>query len=759
MKKILQILSVLLLSCLAVVLFGVANHQEAKADDCGAINKYNFINASVIKYCGGGDYYYSPALTAANSAAGSPIFVKGTFDTNTKIFTPDSSNQVLQIITNPNDAAQTLACIGVKGGAQSPCDSDNNLLGVQQAKSVVPELKDYCAVTQTGSCKDITNGQTVSNPKTPFTDKIGEIQGAQAKVGQDGDCIDNPLSFFLCPLYSAIGETVDGLSKFLVDQLTIESLTGQDAGSNGGITGGFNRLRNVANSVYILIFLIIIFSNFVNFGLENYTVKKLLPRLIAAIILTQFAFLICTLLVDFSNVLLATIPSIIQGANPKSLGESVQSNFATLVNQQGTNGAAAALNGLVTGMAYFVLILILAVLALVIIIIALAYIVFRNIFLIILVFLSPLAIAAWVLPQTQTYAKKWFTWFIKLLLMGPIIGLILSVVVVVQQIFQSSNNKFLLAISVFVPFFGLAIIPKSLKWSGDVMSATGSLVTKSAVGKAAGGAVKKSAKEGTIAEKSGKAIESFGKRTGSVALEARGAQLSKVKAGIARERISKLSLDRQIELASKGKGNSKALAQAAINEKRQQLLNYRNLDGQQLRDLERLHGKSDADIAAQYGLNIEDGKVKPQYDNTGQLIAGDPNNVSYNNPYWNSGGQTGPQPGTGTNTATPAAPTPPAGATPGGGGGGRPAPAAAPGGTGTSGTATPGTGAGPGQARSSAAQFNRGARAGRAATGSSAAPLSNPNATPPPNPAGGPPGGGGTPPAPPAGPPPGFPGP
>lgn len=780
MKKILQILSVLLLSCLAVVLFGVANHQEAKADDCGAINKYNFINASVIKYCGGGDYYYSPALTAANSAAGSPIFVKGTFDTNTKIFTPDSSNQVLQIITNPNDAAQTLACIGVKGGAQSPCDSDNNLLGVQQAKSVVPELKDYCAVTQTGSCKDITNGQTVSNPKTPFTDKVGEIQGAQTQVGQNGACVDSALSFFLCPINDAVVSALDSTIQIIGGVLQVDA---PGINSNSAVKNAEQAFVNIANSIYIVVFLLVILANFIAIPgqfFENYTIKKTLPKLIAAIILTQFMFFICIAIMDLSNIAGSTIPVAVVSAykgSPQTLGSAINAAFNPLA--QSSLSSTIASGTLAIG--YFLFGQLILIVSLVVAIIGVFYIIFRQFALYVLIIISPLALAAWVLPGTSKYTKQWFELFIKLCLMYLIVMLIIAFTAIGVDIFKNiaapdSNGLiiglspasdpakiFALIAALIVPLIGLILISRAFKWSSKAVTEVGKLASESRAGKLAANqtksAVKKSAQEGKLAEVKGGAMEKFGKSIGGergLKLEAKGRNIKNAPGKRLQENLESLGLDRVLTERNT-KGDLGDAARRIITAKRRDLANTRNLDAGQMYEAMRVMNpnRHPDDIrnqmTQQYGITFDsDGKVITDTNDPGYSAA---NAATYSNPYYQGGGQTGPQPGTGTNTPTPA------GAAPGGGGGGRPAPAAAPGGTGTSGTATPGTGAGPGQARSSAAQFNRGARAGRAATGSSAAPLSNPNATPPPNPAGGPPGGGGTPPAPPAGPPPGFPGP
>ncbi|MBA3678977.1 hypothetical protein H0W80_02155, partial [Candidatus Saccharibacteria bacterium] len=514
MKKLLQIFSVFLLSCLAVVLFGVANHQEAKASGPWACvtnggNAGKWENAGVIKACD--DFFvYDPVLSGEAKVA---VFVSG------KDAGSDDGGHgpVFKITLAPGTGSDIGYILTDNSGNKLTGDFIKNNANAKVPFVATDTKKEFCSTIKSTDCDPYNGDKVVVQDGTLDSGHAGGFnintakytgpgitdatqKAAGSAAANEGDCIVNPLSFFLCPLRDAIVQTVDGLTGFLIGQLRITPLTSQ-----GGVQDGFNRFKNVANTLYILIFLVIIFSNFFSTGLDNYSIKKMLPRLIAAVIATQFGFLICSLLVDLSNVVTITIPSIVD--QTQTLGQSIGGNFLDLAGkQQGAGSFAEGLNGGVSGVAYFVILLFLAIALLVIVIIALGYLIFRNVFLIVLVFISPLAFAAWVLPQTQQYAKKWATWFIKLLVMGPIVGLILAVTVVIQTIFQNSTDKFMNFISVFVPFIGIAIIPKSFKWSTDVMSAAGKVAAGSAVGKAA----TKSFKEGKAGDLTGKAVSGVG---------------------------------------------------------------------------------------------------------------------------------------------------------------------------------------------------------------------------------------------------------
>ena len=402
-------------------------------------------------------------------------------------------------------------------------------------------------------------------------------------VAGGGDCVDSPLSFFLCPVMKMLKEAVTGLTNFLIALLKLPPLT-----SMQGLQDGFNTFKNIANSLYVLIFLIIIFSNFFSTGLDNYSIKKMLPRLFGAVIITQFGFLLLSLFVDLSNVLLVALPAAVNGGN-SDLGAAMFDNFKNTINH--TKGVADIL----TGVGYFIIMLIIIAAILVITLMSIGYLLFRIVFLVILVFISPVAIAGWVLPQTQGASKKWASWFIKLALMGPVIGLILAITVAVQIIFTNMNQdgqSYIIGwASVFVPFFGVAMIPKAFKWSGDIMSQTGKAISGSAVGQMGKGMVKKSAQQGQLANLGGKALtNTFGRAPGRLGEKAAFAGMKKQSAYQARGRedYDKLNVDQLIKLKSSGKGNVSKQAGAALGKKEAEIMNQQIWGGASYESLNKI---------------------------------------------------------------------------------------------------------------------------------------------------------------------------
>jgi len=661
MKKALYILGSFIF---AIGLFTILNFGNKALAGCGGDDKAAFISAGELD-CGDETYKYEPVLSAT---LGVPTFVEN--KNNYIALCPDGSAKIRnEGVTNPCGGG------GDDIGLEDYANADNDFSASGNGSSGGP----FCSLVNPTNCipwngddyRDYTgprcNFPGIDEQKPcrftgaapPGISELLELYETEAAAETDSceDTADNPLSFILCPLQRAMVSAVDGLSGFLLERLKFKPITDYTAGGTNPIQRGFNSFRNIANSIYIVVFLVIIFSNFISVGLDNYSIKKMLPRLLFAVIATQFAFLICSLMVDFSNVLIVGLPGAvgtIPGA-PDTLSGSISVSFSDVLDNGGFGGALA-------GIGLVIFILLLGILLLVVVVIALAYIIFRDVFLIVLVFLSPLAIAAWVLPQTQSMAKKWANWFIKLLIMGPIVALILAITLLIAGIFQNSGDPFLEFIAIIVPFIGFAIIPKSFKWSGDVMQAAkgavaGSFVGKgaSAVGNKAKAGVKKSAQEGKLAEMRGGFQERKGRAYGNIpGLRGRGAKLEARGAGLkdkSQERMNKdvgaLDFEDQIRLSKSKNKKVAAAADKALKTKQSDLLNKRILTSG---DVGKLRMLRDEGRLPDPNKLIEDTEKKLQ--TTGS--------ANVENPFWNGNQSTGNAGSAGAST-TLAPPTPPPG--------------------------------------------------------------------------------------------------
>ncbi|MBI2798407.1 hypothetical protein HYX70_03905 [Candidatus Saccharibacteria bacterium] len=346
----------------------------------------------------------------------------------------------------------------------------------------------FCSVVNNKDGCDYYSGNDgpwSSSPPRKYSGKVVDRSAdiSKAQQSESGDECNNrdqagALSFVLCPLLKSITESVDkivGPGGQLQNLLKVEPLA--FPGSSGGINlqASTQNIVYLADGLYVLLFIVLLFANAFAIGIDNYTVKKTLPRLIAAVVLTQFAYIISALMIDAGNILGSLLPNLIS-----SVGGI---DFTTAINNLLGTGSQPNLNGLLSSLGAFFLVLVAAIAILVVLIIAMVYMIFRNLFIYILVIAAPIAFAAMVLPGTQKYFKLWGANFIKLILMFPIITSILAVASVLSAALAPINSL----LAALIPVVAIALIPKTFKWSGDIMEFTAGAVAGYLGGKASAG--------------------------------------------------------------------------------------------------------------------------------------------------------------------------------------------------------------------------------------------------------------------------------
>lgn len=261
-----------------------------------------------------------------------------------------------------------------------------------------------------------------NNPDEINACKQGQSAKIEAPEEEEGDepknsCGIDGIGWLICPVMTFVATINDAaygaISGFLDIKPAILS-----SGDNSGAKQGWDFFRNIANAIFAVIFLWIIFSQISNVGVSNYGIKKILPRLIIGALLVNLSYYLCQIFVDLSNILGHTLKDALEsgagGIGTNSEATGVGSNLITGI--LGLTGAAlfiALAVGLPTLAAGF-----LAIMTVFIILIV------RQAGIILLIAISPLAFAAWLLPNTEDLFKKWMKMFRGLLLVFPIISLL-----------------------------------------------------------------------------------------------------------------------------------------------------------------------------------------------------------------------------------------------------------------------------------------------------------------------------------------------
>lgn len=289
----------------------------------------------------------------------------------------------------------------------------------------------------------------------------------------DPSCINTATScgvegigWIICPAISFMSDILNDAFKALADNfLRIEvALFSTDSGT----FIGWSIFRNIANVAFVIVFLIIIFSQLTGVGVSNYGVKKLLPRVIITAILVNVSFFICQVAVDLSNIL---------GYSLKSAFDSiaVSADVPTSSEASANGYGIAALTTAVIASAvvsYFALGVLIPVLlgAVVAILMVVLILIARQAIIILLIVLSPLAFVAYLLPNTESLFAKWRKMFITLLLVFPIVSIVFGAASLASQILsqatdaegESAQAMQIIAVGVAaLPFFAVPVLLKS----------------------------------------------------------------------------------------------------------------------------------------------------------------------------------------------------------------------------------------------------------------------------------------------------------
>ena len=270
----------------------------------------------------------------------------------------------------------------------------------------------YCETQYKGRDKEISackQGQS-AEIETPSE---GDGGGEEEK----NSCGLSAVGWFVCPLMSFAGSLGDASYSAISYFLSIDNGI-FDNQPNGGLAQAWSFFRDIANAVFAVIFLWVIFSQISNVGVSNYGIKKILPRLIIGALLVNLSFYLCQIAVDLSNILGFSLKEALEGAASKvGTQATATGTFSALI----TGGLVLVGVGLFIFLAVSIPTLLALLLALIVVLVIL---IVRQATVILLIAISPLAFAAWLLPNTENLFKKWVSMFRGLLIVFPVISLL-----------------------------------------------------------------------------------------------------------------------------------------------------------------------------------------------------------------------------------------------------------------------------------------------------------------------------------------------
>lgn len=252
----------------------------------------------------------------------------------------------------------------------------------------------------------------------------GAAAATAAGVDQACSLLGGGFGWFFCPVYSNLQTVANALIDQIASHLEwnlvsaddkINSQTVQPSANGGDPTNGgsinhlqntWRQMANLANIAFVIAFVVMLYSIATSSGMSNYSVKKMLPRLIIMAVAMNLSFYICMGMVDISNIAGRAIYDLLAGSSDQVSVDLVGLLESTVATQ------AITLIIIVVGSMFAGT----AALALAFIIVA---IIFREVLLTVFLVISPLAFACALLPNTKRYFDKWFNNFAKALFVYP----------------------------------------------------------------------------------------------------------------------------------------------------------------------------------------------------------------------------------------------------------------------------------------------------------------------------------------------------
>lgn len=313
--------------------------------------------------------------------------------------------------------------------ADARCSDPKATFNTAVNKCTVPTINGMggSSTCPTGYDKEYSGGVGICTqdpiaaaPTTPPTGTTNQNQDDDSPTISCEILSANPINWFICPIVTGLQESVNGLNNAIDAMMTIDASGGSGSVFNDKFHNAWGQFRLIGLGIVIIAGLVMIASQ--AFGLEivdALTVRRVLPRLVIAVIFITISWPLMKFVIVLTNDVGNSIRAIIYSPFKADNNPIALSNWTTFVAAL-VGGAAITTMG-IAALASFVVTAALAVL------VGFLTLLIRQLVIMFLVIVSPLAIACYVLPNTQKAFNFWKDTLISLLLMFPIVSALIAI--------------------------------------------------------------------------------------------------------------------------------------------------------------------------------------------------------------------------------------------------------------------------------------------------------------------------------------------
>lgn len=321
---------------------------------------------------------------------------------------------------------------------------------------------------------------------------------AEAVTASDETCYEQvgAIGWLICPSTGVLAKAIDAIYNIIEELLTVQPLFNNDGSP---IFQVWQIMRDITNVVFVIMLLVIVYSQITGLGITNYGIKKALPKLIISAVLVNLSFLICALAVDASNIIGASLRGIFEGIevnaiNSGGLGTAAQVTWTDLASALIGGGTVAGVAiGVAGGLGAFLWPVLAAMICGILsVLVGLITIGLRQALVAMLVMISPLAFVAYLLPNTEQYFKKWKDTLASMLVFYPMFSLLFGASQLAGWAIIASSGSagnlgpfFVvlgMAVQVFPLFLSISLLKMSSTVLGTVSNKLDSLFNKPRLG-------------------------------------------------------------------------------------------------------------------------------------------------------------------------------------------------------------------------------------------------------------------------------------
>lgn len=312
------------------------------------------------------------------------------------------------------------------------------------------------------------DGSTTGGDNPPASDTAQSGANNTPLCGSD----NSNMSWLICPVYNIVAQASDSFDNLINKLLHVNT----DVFKSGDryekpYYTAWASFRNIALIFVIIAGVVMVIAQATGArSIDAYTIKRVMPRLLFAAIAITLSWIVLIFLINVSNVVGEGVQALIYGP------------FNSLSSTGGGNGVVGGGVGsleiatIITGSAVaYVLtgggLLSFIAVAAIAILVGLLVVVLRQILVVFLLIIAPLAIAAYVLPNTQKMAHEWWEWFLRALIMFPLITAFIAVgkVFSLVSLNESSSNPAFGIVAILAYILPYFLLPFTFKFAGAAM--------------------------------------------------------------------------------------------------------------------------------------------------------------------------------------------------------------------------------------------------------------------------------------------------